>query len=78
MGLRILHGERLSLHTQEDCPRIGGTQRIAYAIEMIADMVAEGGAPVTDREQAEMLDLDSEMSMDDGVEPPLALSPRRL
>lgn len=44
---------------------------------MMADMLAEGGAPVTDRERAEMLDLVSEMGMDEGVERTLALCPRR-
>lgn len=47
------------------------------ALEMMAVMLAERGAPVTDRERVEMLGLVSEMGMDNGVERSLALCPRR-
>jgi hypothetical protein len=48
------------------------------ALEMMADMLAERGAPVTDRNRAEMLDLVSEMGIDSRVERSLGLCPRRV
>jgi hypothetical protein len=78
MGLGILFGDRLSLQTQEIVHELVEHNEPGIALEMTADMLAEGGAPVTDRERAEMLDLVSVMGMDDGVEQSLAPCPRRV
>ena len=78
IGLLILFGDRLSVQTQEIVHELVEHNESGIALEMMADMLAEGGAPVTDRERAEMLDLVSEMGMDDGVERSLALCPRRV
>ena len=78
MALLILFGDRLSLQTQEIVHELVEHNESGIALEMMADMLAQGGAPVTDRERAEMLDLVSEMSMEDGVEQSLAQCPRRV
>ena len=78
MGLLILFGDRLSLQTQEIVHELVEHNESGIALEMMAEMLAEGGAPVTDRERAETLDLVSDMGMDDGVEQSLAQCPRRL
>lgn len=78
MGLLILFGDRLSLQTQEIVHELVEHNESGIALEMMAEMLAEGGAPVTDRERAEMLDLVSEMAMANGVEQSLAQCPRRV
>ena len=74
----ILLGDRLSLQTQEIVHELVEHNESGIALEMMAEMLAEGGEPVTDRERAEMLDLISVMGMDDGVERSLERCPRRV
>ena len=47
MGLLILFGDRLSLQTQEIVHELVEHNESGIALEMMAEMLAEGGAPVT-------------------------------
>jgi hypothetical protein len=47
------------------------------ALEIMADMPAEAGVSITARERTEILQLVSDMGMDDRVERSLELCPRR-
>ena len=77
MGLLIRLGDRLRLQTQEIVHELVDHNESGVALEIMADMLAERGAQIIDRERAEMLELVSDMGMDDQVERSLRLCPRR-
>jgi hypothetical protein len=77
MGLLIRLGDRLSLQTQEIVDELVEHNEPGVALEMMADMLGEAGASITDQERTEMLQLGSHMGMDDGVHRSLEACPRR-
>ena len=77
MGLLIGFGDRLSPRTQELVHELVDHNESGVALEIMAEMLAEAGAPVTDTERAEMLQLVSTMGMDDLVERALKHCPNR-
>jgi hypothetical protein len=77
MGLLIRLGDRLSLQTQEIVHELVDHNESGVALEIMAEMLAEASASITDQERAEMLELVSEMGLDDRVERSPELCPRR-
>ena len=77
MGLLIRFGDRLSLQTQEIVHELVDHNESGVALEIMAGMLAEAGAGITDSERSEMLQLVSEMQMDDRVARSLRLCPER-
>jgi hypothetical protein len=78
MALLICLGDRLSLRTQEIVHELVDHNESEVALEIMADMLSEADASITDLERAEMLELVSEMGMDDRVEQVLELCPRKV
>ena len=72
VGILIRLGDRLSLQTQEIVHELVEHNESGVALEVMADMLAESGASITDPERNEMLRLVSDMGMDDGVGSQLA------
>jgi hypothetical protein len=70
-------GDRLDLKSQEWTHEFLDHNELGVALETIADVLSEAGAPVTDEERGEMLGLVAEMQMDGRVSRALALCPRR-
>jgi hypothetical protein len=77
MGLLIRLGDRLSLQTQEFVHDLLDHNERGVALETMADALGDAGAPITDSERTEMLQLVSEMRMGDRVERALRLCPER-
>ena len=77
MGILIRLGDRLSVQTQEIVHELVEHNESGVALEVMADMLAEAGASITDHERNEMLQLVSDMGMDDGVGRSLEMCPRR-
>ena len=77
MEILIRLGDRLSLQTQAIVDELVDDNEPGVALEIMADRLAEAGASISDRERTDMLQLVSDMGMDDGVERTLELCPRR-
>jgi hypothetical protein len=69
--------DRRNLQTQEIVHELVDHNQSGGALEIMADMLAEACALITDQERAEMLELLSERGMDDRVERSLEMCPRR-
>jgi len=77
MAILIRLEDRLSLQTQEIVRELVDHNESGVALEIMADKLAEAGASISDRERTDMLQLVSEMGMDDQVGRTLELCPRR-